>query len=115
MYRFLLAIVALLVVYRYQYILDIIALPKNMPIVLGVIVIVIIMLNRRNEKSKFDARLVSDSMEKPERRRETKVRTGADGRKWQLHWSQNENPDPETNVMRDTDGRLWEMHWRQKK
>ena len=109
----LLAIVALLIVYNHKYILDIIALPKNMPIALGVIVIVIIMLNRRNEKRIFDARLVSDSMKNPELRPETKVRR-AGGKKWQLHWSQNENPGPETNVIRDTDGRLWEMHWRQK-
>ena len=74
MSRLLLAIVALLIVYNHQYILDIIALPKNMPIALGVIVIVIIMLNRRNEKRDFDVRLVSHSMENPERRPYTKGR-----------------------------------------
>ena len=94
MSRLLLAIVVLLIVYNHQYILDIIALPKNMPILahfrlLGVIVIVIIMLNRRNEKRKFDvfdARLVSDSMENPERRPHTKVRRATDGGLWQMTW-----------------------------
>ena len=45
------------------------------------------MLNRRNEKRKFDVRSVSYSMKNPKHRPETKVLTGADGKKWQLHWA----------------------------